>query len=194
MATVATVLAMDPGYRPFERPPDPAVLWSAVPRGLRGFTVNSGTLDAKPVDDTQTLELTATLPANFAYVFAELSIQINQNQAANWIRQYSLNLQNWYQGFVGLSQTWVFGLTTHPLGGVLSPGGPDQGIPSVGIPKAPMWAPAGTSGILISIQARNTNATVAAAGTINSYINFWEFDLEQVRKYPINTPLPTHAR
>ncbi len=191
MANVAVTIAMAPTYQPFERPPDPAALWTAIPRGLRGFLVNVGALDAKPVNDTETLSLTATLPASFAYVFAEISLTIAQDQAGDWDTRYVLNLQNWYQGVLALSSD--FGFDFSPVG--LGAGERGNGIGAMDqVPRAPMWAPSGTSGILINISTFNDVATVAAAGTVNAYINFWEFDLEQARKFPINSPYPVHSR
>jgi len=194
MATVATVIAMAPTYVPYERPPDPATLWSAVPRGLRGFQVATGIVEAKPINDDQTLQLTGTLPANFAYVFAEIAFKLDQDQANFWTPKYTLNLQNYYQGSTALSMTWIFSLITHPLGAQIASGGVEAPLLTVGLPKAPMWAPKGSSGILISMQARNGTATAALSGTVDAYINFWEFDLEQIRKYPINAPIPVHSR
>ncbi len=190
MANVATTIAMDPTYQPFERPPDPSSLWSVIPRGLRGFIVRLGTLDAKPVNDTQTFVLNGTLGANFAYVLAEISIRLTQDRAADWDRSYTLNLQNFYQGGVTLSNSWSYPFRAATLGQVELINGPG----TVRQPKAPMFSPVGAAGILVNINGFNPTATVATAGTISGYINFWEFDREQARKYPINAPFPTHSR
>ncbi len=194
MAIVSTVIAMEPTYLPYERPPDPAALWTAIPRGLRGFIAPDNLVDAKPVNDVQTLSLTGTLPANFAYVFASISLRVSQNRMGDWDSNYHLNLQNWYQGTLAVSSSWVFSFpTVGPKAG--SEDERSNGFQAIDLtPRAPMWAPNGTSGILINITAFNDTATVATAGTCSAFINFWEFDLEQVRKYPINAPLPTHSR
>lgn len=192
MANVAVAIAMDPTYLAYERPPDLSALWTAIPRGLRGFVVETGALAAKPVGDTQTLNLSATLPGNFAYVFAEIALTVRQDVMLNWSSEYSLNLQNFYQGgHLGLAMNYQFDFTPF---GLLTDG---RGVGHNAIdqtPRSPMWAPRGTSGILIDISAFNPNGDVGAAGTVNAYISFWEFDLEQVRKFPINSPIPTHSR
>ena len=193
MANVAVSIAMDPTYLPYERPSDPATLWTAIPRGLRGFIVELGILAAKPVNDTETLALTATLPANFAYVMAEISLRLSQDVASDWQASYTLNLQNWYQGFLGVSTNWNIFFDNNS-GGTGAPDTRGNPFRQPVIPTQPMWAPKGTSGILINITTKNLQAAVGAAGTISAYINFWEFDLEQVKKFPINTPIPTHAR
>lgn len=190
MANVEVAIAMTPTYLPFERPPDRAALWSAIPRGLRGFVIPSATLTAKPVNDTETFVLSGTLGPNFAYILAEISVRLAQDRAQDWEREYSLNLQNFYQGNVALSQNWNFPFSTIGLGSLALGNGPA----AVRMPMAPITAPRGTAGVLISITGFNDAAAVAAAGVIACYINFWEFDLEQARKYPINAPLPTHSR
>ncbi len=188
---------MSPTYLPYERMSDPAALWTAVPRGLRGFISNTEALDLKPVNDQQILNLTGTLPANFAYVFANIHLTISQNKAGNWTDTYTLNLQNWYQGILAQSETWNLPFSDGLIGGPSS-GDPQEKNSASGsldyLPAQPMWAPRGTSGILIVMNAENLVGAAATAGTVNAHINFWEFDLEQVRKYPINTPIPVHAR
>jgi len=182
-------------YRPFERLPDPAMLWTAVPRGLRGFIVNTALLDLKPINDQQLLTLSATLPNGFAYVFAGVHLGIAQNRAGDWNDNYTLNLQNWYQGELALSSSWIMPWLDGLVGGTGPPVEKNTSAHSMdSLPKAPMYAPTGVAGILISIQAENQQATAATAGTVNAYINFWEFDLEQARKFPINAPIPTHSR
>ncbi len=188
---------MDPTYLPYERMPDPAALWTAVPRGLRGFIVNGAALELKPVNDQQLLSLTGTLPANFAYVFSEIHLTLAQNKAGNWSDLYTLNLQNWYQGILAMSETWILPFADGLFGGPSS-GDPVEKNSSAGsmdiLPRAPMWATRGTSGILINIQTENLVGEAATAGTVTAHINFWEFDLEQIRKFPINSPIPTHSR
>lgn len=188
MAIVNTTFNMGGTYAPFERPPDNVALWSTIPRGLRGFATLNGSLDAKPVNDSQVLTFLATLPARFGYVFSEIQLRISQNRADDWIKSYQLNLQNYYQGN-SISMSWMQALETTPLGSEL--GSQNQALDA--LPRGVMWAPSG-AGIEIQIIARNITATVAAAGTVACYINFWEFDLEQIRKFPINTPMPVSAR
>ena len=191
MANVAVAIAMEPTYLAFERPPDVAALWSAIPRGLRGFTVDFGTVTAKPVNDTLTLALTGTLPGNFAYVFSEIALSVRVDRAQDWDSEYTLNLQNFYQGSVALAMNWSFDFSTMNLDRQTL----GQGHTAIEqTPRAPMWAPRGTTGIQIVINAFNSAAAVEAVGNVSAYITFWEFDLEQVRKYPINAPIPTHSR
>lgn len=190
MANVATTIEMDPTYRPFERPPDPQALWSVVPRGLRGFVVPFSIIDAKPVNDTQTLTLNGQLPPNYAYIFAAIGMRIAQDRLRDWTDVYTMNLQSWYEGRTAISMSWNFSRGDSGL--VINESTNESPLRTV--PNQPMWAPATSSGIQIIISTFNDAATVAGAGNVSFFMNFWEFDLEQVRKFPINTPFPTHSR
>jgi len=193
MSVVAVVIPMEPTYLAYERPPDASTLWSAIPRGLRGFVVGTGILAAKPLNDTETLSLTGTLPANFAYIFSDISLRLSQDKAYKWGAEYTLSLQSYYQGMTAVISNWNFDFareedrTTAGTRG----GGAQAGY---SYPKNIIWAPRGSSGILINIHNANLNSEEALAGTVSCYINFWEFDLEQARKFPLNSPFPVHSR
>jgi len=193
MAVVVTTIAMDGSYIPYERPPQTVTLWSVIPRGLQSFIVATGTLDAKPINDDQVLALTAILPPNFGYLFADFALQIDQNRAQDWNDNVSLNLQNFYRAPLNTSVALQMTSTTSfPVDGLLTSRRSSSekrsafSFPIIGAP--------GTSGVQIGIGASNGVDTAALAGTVNSYISFWQFDLEQIRKHPINTPFPTNAR
>ncbi len=192
MALVTTTIVMKSVWTPYERPPDQVALWSAIPRGLQSFVVDTGALDAKPINDDQLLNCTATLPANFGYVMADGGLNVAQDRAVDWQSNSALNLQNFFQAptdlSVGLNFTWQQGFKA-VLDNTLIVSDVRASWPAF-----PMVAPRGTSGILVVFSAFNGNDTAAAAGTVNAFVSFWQFDLEQLRKYPINSPVPTHSR
>ena len=188
MATVQTTIQMVPTYQPFERPPDPVALWTSIPRGLRGFLTENAVLDAKPLDDDHSLTFLGTLPAGFGYVFGEIGVRLSGAQATSWLQQFTLNLQNFYQGHP-ISMSWIYSMDVTAIGAERAAIAGAYDLP----PKSVLWAPAG-DGIEIQITMKNNSSTAATAGTVAAFINFWEFDLEQIRKYPINSPFPTHAR
>ena len=184
MANVAVAIAMAPTYLPYERPPDVIALWSAIPRGLRGFVVDFGTITAKPINDTETLSLSGTLSPNFGYVFADIAVSLRQDVATAWDSEYTLNLQSYYQGGAhggALSMDWNFDLSLVGLLGDRRA----QGHTAIDqTPRQPMWAPATSSGIQVVISMFNSAAPAGAIGNVSAYINFWEFDLEQIRNFP----------
>ena len=191
MAVVTTTIVMTTTYRPFERPPDQVSLWTSIPRGLRGFVVEAGVLDAKPINDDQQLILTGILPSNFAFIFAEIGLWILVDVAAAWDSEYTLILQDFYQGRADVIQQWNFDFASSNLQSTARGAG-HTAIQQV--PKQPMWNPRDTPGIDINISTFNGADPAGAAGTVWAYINFWEFDLEQAQKYAINAPSPVHMR
>lgn len=193
MALDIQTIAMTDSYVPYERPPQPYTLWSAIPRGLQSFIVPTALLDIKILNDDAILQLTATLPPNFGYVMVDLNVTIAQDRAFDWDNECNLNLQNFYRApvvdSVALVANWrqrfeSIGQDESQRALVL-----DQPYPSF-----PIIGTQGTSGVLINISMYNNNNAASSAGTVNAYISFWQFDLEQIRKFPINSPLPTHQR
>ncbi len=187
-------IVMTSSYVPYERPPQPYTLWSAIPRGLQSFIVATALLDAKALNDDALLNLTATLPPNFAYVLNDINFNITQDTAFAWADVCTLNLQSFYRAeineSVALSCTWrqdffltdIFNATNRSMQ-VTQPW-----------PSFPMIGTPGTTGIQCVISSGNPADAAALAGTVNAYMSWWQFDLEQVRKYPINSPQPVHAR
>lgn len=192
MAQVTTAISFTGSYQPFERPPQAISLWSAIPRGLQSFSVDTQLLDAKPINDIQLLTITATIPPNFGYVFADVALTISQDVADAWDPAFILNLQNFYRA----PQTVSLGLSISAMlpsiaGGF---GTVRATAEKTGAFSFPIVGVKDTTGIQINLQATNQAAPAGAIGTVNAYISFWQFDLEQIFKYPINSPIPTNAR
>lgn len=193
MALDIQTIAATPSYVPYERPPQPFTLWSAIPRGLQSFIVDTQELDIKAAVDDALLNITATLPPNFGYVFADAHITIAQDRALDWDDRCNLNLQNFYRApvniSVGLVANYSQGFLVSALDGVERSLVHDNDWPAY-----PMIASEGTSGILSVLSINNPSNNLSALGTVNALLLWWQFDLEQIRKYPINSPIPTHAR
>jgi len=188
-------VAMLGSYQPYERPPQTLTLWSAIPRGLQSFIVATQALDAKALNDRAILNLNATLPPKFGYVMADVQVHITQDQAADWEDTCSLNLQNYYRA----SEVESVALSSIYLSSFRNVFQAEQRVmtrteKASTFPSFPIIGTPGTSGVLIVLNMVNAQAAAAAIGTINAYISFWQFDLEQIRKFPINSPIPTHSR
>jgi len=191
MAVVATALSFTRDYVPYERPPQPETLWTAIPRGLQSGIVNAGILDAKPITDSQTLTCTMTLPAGFGYVMADAQLTIHQDAAGQWEPQVTLEITNFYRGApLGFSINYRQELDR-------SIRATDTNASMVVVQPWPTFPLVGISAgapIIIVLQAENATSDAALAGTVDAFASFWQFDLEQIRKYPINSPQPVHAR
>jgi len=193
MAIVTTALNMVADYVPFERPPQPQTLWSAIPRGLFTGIVNAGVLDAKPINDSQVLTCTIVLPNNFGYVMADAQLLINQDRAQDWSEECFVRLLNFYRG----ADSNVNGFETHYRQELLRTSAFGLSVAMSVVqpwPTFPIIAPQSTGGTIVVMRANNGTATAALAGTVMAFVSFWQFDLEQIRKFPINTPLPVHSR
>ncbi len=189
MAIVTTALFFTRDYVPYERPPQPETLWTAIPRGLQSGFVNEEVLDLKPVNDDQRLTVTMTLPGNFGYVMADAQLTITQNRANDWADSCNLNITNFYRG----TPVGYFANYRQPLevdGRFLK----RSMVVSQPWPTFPLVAPQRTAPIIIVFDAWNGQDTAATAGTVSAFASFWQFDLEQIRKFPINSPQPVHSR
>jgi len=102
-----------------------------------------------------------------------------------------LNIQQWHPKAPNMPMNYAFPFPLLFFTGThrgTGPGAIDQ------VPRAPMYAPSTSAGIFVGISSFNDTDPAGAVGLLNAYIMFWEFDLEQIRKYPVNAPIPTHAR
>jgi len=189
-------------YTPYERPPQAQTLWTAIPRGMHSV-VASVELDAKAINDDALLTIQHTLPGSYAYVMESLYFGIVQNRALDWGDRVNLNIQNFFRGTTGL----MVALTANYVTGFVrtnqddttrvtsSAGGGAATDPQghTGFPTFPL-IDTNFTGVQINFSAWNNNNTASTAGILDFYINFWQFDLEQVRKFPINSPLPVQLR
>lgn len=193
MATVTTTILAKPFYSPFERPPDNLALWSPIPRGLRGFTVHNVLTDIKPLDDNIEVFLTGTLPTQYAYVLADLNVSLQNGGATAYDDQFVLNIQNFFQGQDILGQIeWAIPFVDIPI---VQESHKGTGTASRDtLFSGPMWSAPGLTGIAWFMAFRNTASSAQTAATVNAFITFWEFDREQIRKFPLNTPVPTRSR
>ncbi len=180
-------------YTPYERPPQNLTLWTAIPRGLQSF-VWTTSLDLIGAGDTALMNLNATFPPNFGYVMADANLKLSMvGASADWSSVVIFNMLEFFRGPMAETGSivgdWVQNMVqSDHLGDSksLSVTQPWPTFPLVGVP--------GSTGIKATISAFNNAGTARSAGLIISYLSFWQFDLEQIRKFPINSPIPTHAR
>lgn len=180
------------GFRtPFIKIPDAPRMFTAMPRALFSFETLAGVVSAKPINDQQVLLMSMNLPTEFAYRMVELNISVLQDVATSWETVGHLEVTN---GIRGSAQGLV---TRHPV--------PIAGLPRRAVMNmflADMRPPPGyviqatRPGVAPVMTFETTNVTdpAGAAGTVNFFASFMEYELEQVQIYPVHSPTLTYGR
>ncbi len=194
MALVTQAVNATQLYVPYERPPQNQTLWSAIPRGLFSLVQSAVVLTTKPINDDFVLNISGTLPPNYGYVLESLHFSLAQNVAADWADTCLLNIQNFFRAEGGNGMNANIISATAVADRASTTRAITRTETSTPYPTAPMVAPEGSSGVLTVFSAYNDQNPASVVGTFNYWLSFWQFDLEQIRKYPINSPLPVQAR
>ncbi len=195
MATVAQNVTPLITYTPFEGMSEPQRLQNAVPRGMVRFFSNDA-LAAKPVDDDIVLNITGSLPPNFAYVISNLNFQIAVDRVADWDANCNFRIFNGLPNALPGNEQWAtFGFSSFVLSSLtnrrvlnFSTGSIREWFPN------PIWRTQGAAGISFTLLAGNDVATVQAAGTMFFTASFYQYDLTQAVRFPLNFPIPVGIR
>ena len=180
---------------PFLKPPDMVRELTAFPRAIANFSVVGGVLDLKPLNDQQEVSVAIDLPTTFAYKLVDTSMSITQNTAFSWASRTYIEITN------GLRNTPIGFTTRHAF--VLEdvtvvPGGGERGITRITDPtNLPRYVvQAALQGIapVITWRATNQAAAAATAGTIDFFLSWYEYDIEQVERFPLHYAMQTYGR
>lgn len=147
---------------------------------MKSFVVAGGTLDAKPVNDTQLLQISFTLPRGFGYVLAEIHFNINVDRAADWNEAAEFLLSNPTVATAGVDYRMPLPMTLTANDGAIL--GVRTALTAAGTLSRIPITPA-SSGSFTAIRYANLTATVQAAGTVDAVVSLWEYDLEQLAWY-----------
>lgn len=196
MAVVTQGVTPSRTYSPFEGMSESQRIVTSVPRGLVRFHASEA-LDAKPINDILNLTITCSLPDNFAYVISHLSFEIAVNKATDFNATCRFRIFNGLPNVaIGNNQAAVFNMSNYDDGAVtdgrrildFSLGGVRDWYPT---PIVKTQGAIGHSGIL---QYTDDVATAAAAGTLEFSLSFYQYDLTQAVRYPLNFPFPVGVR
>ncbi len=183
-------------YSPFEGMSENMRLHNGVPRGLVRFT-SAEALDAKPVNDQINVTWTCSLPDNFAYVLAAVTMEIAVDTATDWNATARFRIFNGLpNGVIGNNQVGMFDMAD-----VASTSSADpqrvltyrSGTPREMFPL-PVTKTPGAVGHSFILQYSNVAAAVQAAGTQSFQLSAYQYDLTQAVRYPLNAPIPTTLR
>ncbi len=187
MAVVTTTLATTLTRTTLVKPPDNIREWGPLPRAMLNFELTSGVLDAKPVNDQQTMTISIILPVSFAYRLVDANVQVDQDVSADWAVNPSLEVVNAIRGLpLGVinRHPWLllpsFRAALNPVA-MITPRSPRQ-------PAYIMQSIAQGVAPVITFRATNDTDPAAAAGLVFAYFSFLEYDIEQVQRFPVHYP------
>ena len=187
MAVVTTTLTTTLTRTTLIKPPDTIREWGPLPRAMLNFETTLAVLDAKPVNDQQTMTLSIILPVSFAYRLVDANVQIDQDVSASWGANPSLEVVNAIRGLplgVVNRHPWIllpsFRAAVNPVALVTmrSPRQPAYIMQSIAQGVAPV----------ITFRATNDTDPAGVAGLVFAYFSFLEYDIEQVQRFPVHYP------
>lgn len=164
-------------------------LWQTpIPRGEVVFSLINGAITVSGAGDNQLLLITATLPSGFAYVLAESYLSIKNADVDAWqaVARFRLrdssNTPRWsihqrYEAGAVINETTANFTRTYQLNCT-----PMQKV---------MLCDRATSGELV-VSCMNLTLD-QAAGTVDFFCRFYQFDLNQGFHWAVNTAFPTRG-
>jgi len=195
VALVNQVITATRDYSPFEGMSERQRLVTSVPIGRFLFSVEAA-LDAKPVNDQINLQITNQLPDGFAYVFSSLSFELQVDTADDWDSISRVTLFNCIPNLApGNNQIAAFAMSAFKLSAadaekILNY---QLGTPRDWFPN-PIDKSRAATGHSLLFNYGNFAATVQAAGTISFHANFYQYELNQAVRFPLNSPFPVGIR
>ncbi len=179
----------------FVKPPDLQRELSSMPRAIVNFNVLDGTISIKPVNDTQELIIGMSLDATFAYRMVDFSCSLIQDVANDWNSLAYLEITNAIRNLeTGATQRHHIAISD----GTRIPTPVEMWVArfASGEPGPPRYVIQAATGSapVITFKATNNTAAAGVAGTVNFFMSFFEFDIEQAERYPMHWPFLTYPR
>lgn len=195
MAHVQDTFAPTSSRTVFVKPPDLLRDYTAIPRAIVNFSVSGGTVSAKPLNDTQETQVSIVLDFRFAYRLVDLTQTILQDVANDWGSIPYLEVLNAIrrvpQGTV-MRFPWNLVDSFTSAAAELNMVRPIDGRPA---PRAILQGTVGGQiSPVITFKTFNLTAAAGAAGTIDFWAAFLEFEIEQVERFPIHYPVTVYER
>jgi len=197
VALVTSTLVLTRNYSPFEGMDEATRMRTSIPRGLLRF-VSTTAVAAKPVNDDLLVVGTGSLPPGFAYVISSMSWQIIVDRAADFHSTAFFRIFNGLpNGEVPNEQVSMFDFTDQSPTTAIKPNSRileySRGCLREWYPQ-PLVQTKGAAGMSFTVQAFNANNTVQAAGTQFFNCAFYQYELNQAVRFPLNSPIPMGIR
>ncbi len=195
MALVTQTITPDRHYTPFEGMSEQQRLYNSTPRGIVRFEAEVAST-VKPINDDYQLNITGSLQPNFAHVLSSLSFQLQIDTSSGFENAVRFRIRNGIpNGVVGNEQLSIFELDSFILKNVSD----EQRILNYRLGSLrewypqPLYPPPGGNPNF-TLDASNGADPAMAAGTISFHCAFYQYDLTQVVRYPLNWPAPVGIR
>lgn len=192
MANVALAFVPEPRSFPFHVWPGQHQEQSAIPLSRINFQLNNEVITAKIATNTTSIQVTCTLPANYAYTFEYLTVKVE-------VIDDVADADNFSDiGFVVLSLSDGLGsrITALKSDGVSTSqanAGSLKCWDQINRYCCPVFNQDGNSPVITlfinDIDAANTNE-----GKFSCLVSVLQFTLDQAFNYPLNFPLPVSPR
>ncbi len=194
MALVTQTVTPSRAYAPFEGLSEAQRLVSSVPRGMVRFAAEIAST-AKPINDDYQLNITGSLPGGFAYVLSSLSFQLQADTSSGFENAVRFRLKNCIPGADPSSEIAIFELDSFILKNVSD----EQRILNYRLGSLREWFPQplfSQPGLPMSftLDASNGADPAMAAGTMFFHAAFYQYELNQAVRFPLNSPIPVGIR
>ncbi len=197
MAVVLVNLVATVSRTVWIKPPDEVRQWSAWPRALLNFNILNGVIAAKPVDDQEELTVSIVLQTNLAYKLVDFNASLIQDVAQDWEPNAYLEVTNGIRNLVaGATQrhrVQLHDMVRTPVPSEMWIAGHSSNGPT-DLPRYVIQSTSAGNSPVIAFKATNQQAAVGAAGTMNFFCSFWEYDIEQAEGLPLHFGVQTYHR
>lgn len=183
---VVTVSATDTGRETihWQVPPDNLLNQSPIPRGLREYG-GSAAIAALGAGDETSVVISLTFPTVFCYQAKSLTISFESDDLTTEFSDLGvLEILPADNGALGIRRNYQ-----------LFCSGP---APRAAVHLIQTYTPLGTwrqwifgtNGDVVEMRLSDISGDVSTAGDVHWTADFWEYDIEQALKWPVNTPMP----
>lgn len=183
----------------FVKPPDTIREWTDMPRAIVNFNILNGVISAKPVNDQQELIVSMTLPTFGAYRFLDFTASLIQDVANDWNPIAYLEVTNAIRNLQsGMTQRHAIRINDAlripvPLEMWITDSSSSQ---PASLPRYIFQRSQASQSAepVVTFKATNQTAAAGAAGTLDFFASFMEFDIEQAERFPIHWPTMVYSR
>lgn len=187
MALITTTLNPLATPLPFIAPAPAIDLWNTpIPRGEIVFIESAAAITIAGVGDDQRLTINCNLPVGFGYVMAETNMMLTSSDAAQWEAVCGFRLRDENGG----NHRWTIHRRFEASATVITIGGSGKNriyeLVQNDPPRKMVICNLAAPGQL-TVNVRNLT-TNQAAGTLDFFTRFYQYDLNQAFRYAVNTP------